>query len=148
MVCWVLFMVNISTRSWGMIITMTPSVGKHDLARFFDDLRMTHLQDSRGFFGALFDLSAMGPLHPDLRDPMLSSFRLLLQRGMIRSAMAATNALLVSQLRRLTTATDCDPGARFLDASLSDWRKEAEAWAAFGAEPQGLFESGGAPSPE
>jgi len=135
-------MVHISTRSWGMIITMTPPVGKHDLARFFDELRMTHLQDSRGFFGTLFDLSAMGPLHPDLRDPMLSSFRLLLQRGMIRSAMGATNALLVAQLRRLTAATDCAPGSRYLDANLADWRREAESWASYGAEPQGLFESG------
>ena len=50
-------MVNISTRTWGLIITMTPPVGKTDLARYFDELRMTHLQESKGFFGVLFDLA-------------------------------------------------------------------------------------------
>jgi len=136
-------MVYISTRTWGLIITMTPPVGKADLARFFDELRMTHLPESKGFFGVLFDMSSLGPLHPDLRDHLVSALKLLLQRGMVRSAFCVNHALLVSQLRRLTTATETAPGARFLDASLSDWHKEGEAWASHGGEPMAQFDAPG-----
>lgn len=134
-------MVNISTRTWGLIITMAPPVGKTDLARFFDELRMTHLQESKGFFGVLFDLALLGPLHPDARDHLVSSLKLLLQRGMVRSAYGLNHSLLLSQVRRLATSTDTLVGTRFLDASLSDWKKHGEAWAAQGTEPQHLFDN-------
>lgn len=134
-------MVNISTRTWGLIITMTPPVGKTDLARYFDELRMTHLQESKGFFGVLFDLGALGPLHPDAREHLVSSLKLLLQRGMVRSAYGLNHNLLLSQVRRLATSTDTLVGARFLDATVSDWKKEGEAWAAHGLEPQNLYDN-------
>ena len=134
-------MVNISTRTWGLIITMTPPVGKTDLARYFDELRMTHLQESKGFFGVLFDLSALGPLHPDARDNIVSSLKLLLQRGMVRSAYGLNHNLLLSQVRRLAGSAETLDGARFLDASSSDWKRQAEAWAAQGMEPQNLFDN-------
>lgn len=134
-------MVNISTRTWGLIITMTPPVGKTDLARFFDELRMTHLQESKGFFGVLFDLAALGPLHPDVRDHLVSSLRLLLQRGMVRSAYGLNHSLLLSQVKRLATLTDTLDGARFLDASHHAWKQQGEGWAAQGMEPSGLFDN-------
>lgn len=134
-------MVNISTRTWGLIITMTPPVGRTDLARYFDELRMTHLQESKGFFGVLFDLAILGPLHPDARDHLVSSLKLLLQRGMVRSAYGLNHTLLLSQVRRLAASTDTLDGARFLDASLPDWKKQGEAWAAQGMEPQNLFDN-------
>jgi len=140
-------MVHISTRTWGMIITMTPPVGKTDLARFFDELRMSHLQESKGFFGVLFDMSTLGPLHPDLRDHMVSALRLLLQRGMIRSAICVNNALLVSQLKRLHAITETSPGTRFLDASMTGCRSEAEQWASNGLEPANQFEAPSSSAP-
>ncbi|MCB9496448.1 MAG: hypothetical protein H6686_06130 [Fibrobacteria bacterium] len=128
-------------------MTMTPPVRKADLARFFDELRMTHLQEAKGFFGVLFDLSAMGPLHPDLRDHMISALKLLVQRGMVRSAFCLNNALLASQIRRLGSMTDTSSGIRFLDVEHPDWHKDAEGWACSGIEPVNSFDSQGSSAP-
>lgn len=101
-----------------------------------DDLRKA-LPAARPPFGGILDMSAAGPVNPELRDLFLHALRLMTSRGMVRLAAGVPGGLLASQLKRLCAEADISQGLRCLDANGEGWKLVAEQWAVSGQEGAG-----------
>lgn len=133
--------------SWGLRVEMTSSPTRMELSKFLDDLRKS-LPSARPFFGIILDLSATGPISPEVRDLLLHSVRFLASRGMVRTAACVSNGLLASQLRRLLREAGTGEGLRCLDTQKPNWKLGAEKWAVSGHEPTDCLFIAGNPNSE
>ncbi len=133
-------MIKMEDATWGIRIEMQGQPNRQELSKLLDDLRKT-LQSARPSFGVIIDLSASGPINPELRDLLLHALRLLQLKGMVRIAGCLASTLAASQIRRLASETGVTAGLRCIDTRKEGWKLGAELWAVKARESEDFLDS-------
>jgi hypothetical protein len=134
-------MIQLETLNWGLKFSPQSTLTKVEVSRWLDELRAA-LHQSRGFMGVWFDLSRLGPVSPEVREPVVVGQKHMLQRGIIRCAVSISHPILGMQWKRISTETGFQHGERLIDSRMTGWEEECLKWARDGVEPSHLFVSG------
>jgi len=126
---------RIEKENYGYKLIFGELISTDEMKVWADDARKA-LDGQSGKFGVFVDMRTLKPLAPETQSVMVEGQKLCKERGMERSVVILSNALLTMQFKRLAKDSGIYAWERYVDASASpDWEKKGEAWITAGTDP-------------
>lgn len=126
---------KIEKKSYGYKLTFGDLISLDEMNAWVEDSRKALVGQS-GKFGVFVDMRTLKPLAPEAQAAMVEGQKLYKEKGMERSVVILSNALLTMQFKRLAKDSGIYAWERYIDASASpDWEKKGEAWITAGTDP-------------
>ncbi len=128
-------MYQIQKNGYGYKLTFSDFISAEEMKCWADDSKIT-LQNHYGKFGVLVDMRTLKPLNSEAQEIMVSGQKVFKEKGMERSAVILSSALVTGQFKRLAQSSGIYQWERYIDASTHpDFEKKAEDWIRFGSDP-------------
>ncbi len=129
-------MYKLDKTGYGYRIVFGDLMSAEELNRWTEDTKKTLAAKPVGPFGVFVDMRTLKPLAAEAQAVRVAGQKLYKDKGMQRSSVILSNALLTTQFKRLAKESGIYAWERYFDASsMPDWEKRAEAWITGAVDP-------------
>lgn len=129
-------MYKIERKPFGYKLSFGGFVQADEMESWVEESRK-ELSTAPPHFGVFVDMRELKPLAPNAKDKMEEGQKLFKAKGMERSVVILSSALIVMQFRQIAKDTGIDQWERYIDASkIQNWEEQAIAWITEAKEPE------------
>jgi len=128
-------MYKIEKKPWGYKLTFGNVVSTEEMKKWVEDSKKT-LMTAPSKFGNVIDMRTLKPLSPEAKAVMEEGQKLYKAKGMERSAVILSSAVLTLQFKRIAQESGIYQWERYIDAGKDpNPEKTAEEWVVNGKDP-------------
>lgn len=128
-------MYSIEKKPFGYQLTFGGSIDRAELSAWLEESTRL-LADAPAAFGVFVDMRSLEPLTDDAQIAMREGQRHYKERGMTRSVVILSSAVLTMQFRRIAKETGIYDWERYINASKEQaWEQSGLRWIVEGVDP-------------
>ena len=128
-------MYKIERRPSGYILTFAGMIKIDEMQNWKKDSQIALSQESSSSFGVIIDMRDLQPLASETQDVMIEGQKLYKQKGMLRSAVILSSAIISLQFKKLAKESGIYATERYIDATCSNPIEIAINWVKDGTDP-------------
>lgn len=128
-------MYKIEKKDFGYKLTFSDTIPASEMKLWVEESKKT-LVAAPHEFGIFVDMRTLHPLVDEAKKLMEEGQKLYKQKGMKRSVVILSSAIIAMQFKRLARESGIYQFERYIDASsVADWEKVGIAWITNGVDP-------------
>ncbi|MCC6552216.1 MAG: hypothetical protein IT372_04235 [Polyangiaceae bacterium] len=128
-------MYSIERKPFGYWLTFGGTIDRAEMSAWVEESRRV-LAEAPAAFGAFVDMRTLAPLTDDAQVAMREGQRFYKERGMTRSVVILSSAVLTMQFRRIAKETGIYEWERYINASKEPaWEAVGLRWVIDGVDP-------------
>ncbi len=121
-------MYKIDKKDYGYLLTFSGIIDNEEMKKWVEDSKKA-LMGAPSSFGVVVDMRDLKPLSDETKKTMESGQKLYKEKGMARSAVILSSAILTLQFKRIAQESGIYQWERYINASkVTDWEKKAVDW--------------------
>jgi hypothetical protein len=121
-------MYKIDKKDYGYLLTFSGMINLEEMSKWVEDSKKA-LTGAPSSFGVIIDMRDLKPLAADVKKKMEEGQILYKEKGMARSAVILSSAVLTLQFKRIAQESGIYKTERYINASkVSNWEKVASDW--------------------
>ena len=127
---------KISKQSFGFVLTFSGPQSPEDLQAWLQEAQRQLQAPLPANWGVVVDMRELPALSAASQAVMQSGQQAFKRQGMVRSAVALSDAVTTMQFRRLARSSGIDQWERYINVQTVDnWQTAAKRWVVEGVEP-------------